>query len=151
MHKRLIPLMLAYVGGEEPIDGRTRLQKMVFVVQQELMESGELSEHQRYEFFPYDYGPFSKELAESIDQMIEEGLIDEDEVQYDHDGNVKYLYELQPAGQELVEQELGGAGVQDIARKSRDIKQRFNEELSLPEVIDNVYTEYPGYAENSVY
>ncbi len=151
MHERLIPLILAYVGDEEPIDGRTRLQKMVFVVQQELAESGELNEHQRYEFFPYDYGPFSKELAESIDHMIEEGLIDEDEVEYDDDGNVKYFYELQPDGQELVEQELGSPEIQNIVRKAGDIKRRFNEDLSLPEVIDDVYAEYPEYAENSVY
>lgn len=151
MHKRLIPLLLSYVGDEEPIDGRTRLQKMVFVIQQELTESGELDERQIYEFFAYDYGPFSKELAESIDRMIEDGLLDEDEVEYDEDGNVKYLYELQPEGQELVEQELDGAEIQNIVRKARGIKQRFNEDLSLPEVIDNVYAEYPEYAENSVY
>jgi len=151
MHKRLIPLILAYVGDEEPIDGRTRLQKMVFVVQQKLAESGELNDHQRYEFFPYDYGPFSKELAESIDHMIEEGLIDEDEVEYDEDGSVKYFYELRPDGQELVEQELGKTEIQTIVRDARSIKQKFNEDLSLPEVIDDVYSEYPEYAENSVY
>jgi hypothetical protein len=51
----------------------------------------------------------------------------------------------------LVEQELGEAEIQNIIRKARDIKRKFNEDLSLPEVIDNVYSEYPEYAENSVY
>ena len=151
MHKRLIPLALAYVGDEEPIDGRTRLQKMVFVVQQELAESGDLRRDQMYDFFAYDYGPFSKELAEAIDEMIAAGLLNEDEVAYDDDGNIKYLYELNPEGRRLIEQELSAAGVQSLFEKARRIKHRFNHELSLPQVIDEVYAEYPEYTENSIY
>ncbi|RDZ53390.1 hypothetical protein C5B91_20935 [Haloferax sp. Atlit-10N] len=151
MHKRLIPLTLAFVGDENPIDGRTRLQKMVFVVQQELVNSGHLNENQLYEFFAYDYGPFSKELAEDIDQMIEARLLDEEEVEYDDDGNIKYLYNLEPDGRELVEQELTAKDVEKVVEKATQIKERFNGDLSLPEVIDEVYAEYPEYAENSVY
>jgi uncharacterized protein YwgA len=151
MHKRLLPLALAYAGDKTPIDGRTRLQKMVFVMQQELGESDQLREDQGYEFFAYDYGPFSKELAEAIDQMIEAGLLSEEEVEYDDEGNVKYLYELRPEGQDIVEKELGQESVRDVFKQAQRIKQRFNDELSLPEVIDEVYAEYPEYAENSVY
>lgn len=151
MHKRFIPLALAYVGEGKPIDGRTRLQKMVFVLQQKLEESDELREDQRYEFFAYDYGPFSKELAEAVDDLIQAGLLEEDDVEYDDEGNVKYLYELQPEGRETVEDELESEDVQRLFEEARHVKQRFNEDLSLPEVIDEVYAEYPEYAENSVY
>lgn len=156
MHKRLIPLVLAYTRDGEPIDGRTRLQKMVFVIQQELTSTGTLPDEQRYEFFPYDYGPFSKELAETVDAMIEAGLLAENEVEYDEEGNVKYLYELKPSGRALVEDELTAANAsmmdaRELVEKVEEIKRRFNEELSLPEVIDEVYAEYPEYAENSVY
>lgn len=151
MHKRFIPLALTYLDEEEPIEGRTRLQKMVFVVQQELMESGHLREDQLYEFFAYDYGPFSKELAESVDQMIEDGLLDEKEVVYDDEGNVKYIYEIEPDGREVVKKESSLDDIDTIVQKARQIKQRFNDNLSLPEVIDEVYAEYPEYAEESVY
>lgn len=151
MHKRFIPLALAWVDDEEPIDGRTRLQKMVFVVQQELIESDVFREDQLYDFFAYDYGPFSKELAEDIDRMIENGLLEEDEVEYDDEGNVKYLYNLESDGREAVESETSSKDIRDIVETVRRIKHRFNDELSLPEVIDEVYEEYPEYAENSVY
>lgn len=151
MHKRLIPLALAWVGDEEPIDGRTRLQKMVFVMQQELVESGALRGDQLYEFFAYDYGPFSKELAEDIDRMMEDGLIDETDVEYDDDGNLKYIYTLESLGRSVLEKEIGTKGANEVIEKARRIKQRYNEELSLPEVIDEVYSEYPEFAENSVY
>jgi uncharacterized protein YwgA len=151
MHKRLIPLALAYVRDEEPIEGRTRLQKMVFVIQQELVEEGLFTEDELYEFFAYDYGPFSKELAEAIDRMIEAGLLDEAEVEYDDEGNLKYLYELRPEGRALTEREMEGEGFARIIEKAEHFKQRYNRELSLPEVIDEVYARYPEYAEESVY
>lgn len=150
MHKRLIPLILAYVGDEDAIDGRTRLQKMVFVIQQELKEGNQLRDDQLYDFFAYDYGPFSKELAEEIDQMIDDDFLDEEEVEYD-EGNVKYFYELKPQGRKLVEQQLTSEDLEQFTERARQIKHRFNDDLSLPEVIDEVYAEYPEYTENSIY
>lgn len=151
MDKRFIPLALAHARDKDRIDGRTRLQKMVFVVQQELKEAGELSEDQLYEFFPYDYGPFSKELAEDIDDMLDEGLLDEDPEKYNDEGDVKYYYDLESDGEELVEQEIADNDLDSILEKSRHIKKQFNEDMDLPEVIDEVYSEYPDYAEESVY
>lgn len=151
MHKRLIPLALAHVGEGEPIEGRTRLQKMVFVIQQKLIESGELREDQLYEFFPYNYGPFSKELAEDIDRMIDDGLLDEDDVEYDEEGNVKYLYTVENTGRELLQSEIGDETANQAVEMARRVKHRFNDQLTLPEVIDEVYEEYPEYAENSIY
>lgn len=149
MHKRLIPLALAEVGNENPIEGRTRLQKMVFVIQQELDDR--LREDQKYEFFPFDYGPFSKELAEDINEMIEAGLIDEDEEVYNDEGDLKYEYTIESQGKSALAQERDSEIAQQVLETARRIKQRFNEDLSLPEVIDEVYSEYPDYAEHSIY
>lgn len=151
MNKRLIPLALARVRDEEPIEGRTRLQKMVFVIQQNLIESGEFHEDQLYEFFPYDYGPFSKELAEDIDSMIEEGLLEENSIEFDEEGNIKYLYSVKEDGERAVERERKEHEYENIFNLAKEVKRRFNENLSLPEVIDEVYEEYPRYAENSVF
>lgn len=151
MHKRLIPLLLAYVNEENPIDGRTRLQKMVFVLQQQLKEAGEYSDSELYSFFAYDYGPFSKELAESIDTMIEQGLLAEHPEEYNEEGDLKYLYELEPEGKELIEQALDQEVLQGILDAAAQLKTRYNEDLTLPEVIDEVYDDYPEFAENSIY
>lgn len=153
MHKRLIPLVVAHARDEAPIDGRTRLHKMVFVVQQELLESGAVQSEHLYEFFPYDYGPFSKELADDIDRMLDDDLLTENEVVYDDEGSVKYFYELDEQGRHVLrqEQEREEIDVEQVIEIARDIKRRFNDELSLPEVIDHVYAEYPEFAEESVY
>jgi uncharacterized protein YwgA len=150
MHKRLIPLALACVGDENPIEGRTRLQKMVFVIQQELSETEGYSEDRFYEYFAYDYGPFSKELAEDIDDMIDAGLLIEDEVEYNDEGDLKYLYRVDDSGREVAEKQRD-EDAQAIIELAKSVKQRYNEQMSLPEVIDEVYEEYPEYAENSVY
>lgn len=151
MHRRLIPLTLAMVDEAEPIEGRTRLQKMVFVLQQKLVESHNVQENQLYDFFAYDYGPFSKELAEEINEMIEENLIEETEIDLEDD-STKYLYEIKSEGLDMAEkgteEEAMAQRVMDLAQ---EIKTRYNNELSLSEVIEEVYSEYPEYAENSVY
>lgn len=151
MHKRLIPLALAFVGDETPIDGRTRLQKMVFVIQQELKKDNELRDDQQYDFFAYDYGPFSKELAVDIDRMIEGGLLDEDEVEYSDEGDIKYTYSLEAQGKTALKQDLGSQQASEVLDVARRIKERYNEELTLPDVIEEVYSEYPEFAEHSVY
>lgn len=78
-------------------------------------------------------------------------MINENDVVYDDEGKIKYLYELKPAGRALVERELDRDGIGNVVETIRRIKRRYHDELSLPEVIDEVYTEYPEYAEDSVY
>jgi uncharacterized protein YwgA len=148
MNRELIPLALARTYGEQPIEGRTRLQKMVFLVQKELEQEGvPLSRDESYKFWPYDYGPFSKELADEIDTLLGEERLEESEESFD-DGKIKYQYQLLEAGG--LE---GGANDRKLAaviEKAEEIKATYNG-MPLPEVIDRVYTRYPKYAENSVY
>jgi len=150
MNKKIIPLALAAMDEKTPIEGRTRLQKMVFMLQQELKESSNISEDQLYEFFAYDYGPFSKELAEEIDDLIEKGLIVEHPDEFDDGEKVKYLYEIKSQGVRAIQNHRGDEHASDVIEAAREMKQRFNE-TPLPDVIDEVYSEYPEYAEESVY
>lgn len=149
MYKRLIPLALAQVGDGSPIKGRTRLQKMVFVIQRELED--QLRDDQKYEFFAYNYGPFSKELAEDIDDMIEADLIEEDPVEYDDEGNLRYEYTIKSDGSSLLDNEGASEMAREVTDLARQIKERYNEDLSLPEVIDEVYAEHPDMAKHSIY
>lgn len=148
MNRKLIPLALARGHGEQPIEGRTRLQKMVFLVQKELENEGiSLDGNESYEFWAYDYGPFSKELADEIDTLLAEKKLDETEKSFD-DGKIKYQYQLLEAGEfnaDGHERKLAA-----VTEKAEEIKATYND-LALPEVIDEVYTRYPEYAKNSVY
>lgn len=59
--------------------------------------------------------------------------------------------EFKPDGRALVERELDRGSLEGVIEAIYRIKGRYNDELSFPEVIDEVYTESPTYAEDSVY
>lgn len=148
MNRELIPLALARAHGEQPIEGRTRLQKMVFLLQKELEEEDiSLSLNESYEFWAYDYGPFSKELADEIDTLLGEERLEETEEPFD-DGKVKYQYQLLESGE--IKQGDHDRKQAAVIKKAEEIKTTYND-MALPEVIDQVYTRYPEYAKNSVY
>lgn len=151
MHRKLLPLALMYANDRQPIEGRTRLQKMVFLLQKELEKSdrkGVMGE--RYEFIPYDYGPFSKELYDDLDELIDDQFVDDEEEEL-QSGKVKYIYEIEEEGQELVNsQSVEWEEVRAVLEFAREIKEEYNEML-LSELIELVYSDYPDYAEKSVY
>ena len=75
-NRRDILLLMLYspgVGDEpnEPIVGRTRLVKMLFLFQKELWSDfrrgTEIAEDDFYRFFPNDYGPFSGQIYDDIE------------------------------------------------------------------------------------
>lgn len=146
----MIPLALLYAGDGEPIEGRTRMQKLVFLMQQYLDERDEYSfTSEEYEFIAYDYGPFSKELYDDLDSLSEQGHIVDSEEEL-RDGKEKYDYEIQPTGVDVIENRKDKEGAQEILQLAEDLKSQYNDVL-LSELIDYVYSQYPKYAENSIY
>lgn len=151
MHRKLLPLALMYANDGEPIEGRTRLQKMVFLLQKELeqREQSRVTEP-AYDFIPYDYGPFSRGLYDDLDAMIDQQFVDDTEEPL-QSGKVKYIYEIENDGQGLIESEAESwEDVKEILQIAREIKREYNDML-LSELIELVYSEYPDYAERSVY
>lgn len=74
-NKKDILLLLLYTPGEtgqvnEPISGKTRLIKMIFLFKKEFLKSfsknKEISEEEFYNFFAWNYGPFSKEVYDDL-------------------------------------------------------------------------------------
>lgn len=142
--------LLDACDGDE-IVGRTRLQKMVFLMEQELDDAiMDSLQSPDYNFIPYDYGPFSKELYDDLDALEEAGLIEVDEEDMP-DGKVKYIYQLTDRGQSWMQHQLDGVNNVNAAHSlAESLKSEYNEVL-LSELIDEVYAEYPKYAENSVW
>lgn len=150
MHRKLLPLALMYAGDGEPIEGRTRLQKLVFLMQKRLEEAGEDPlQTDDYEFIPYDYGPFSKELYDDIDKTIARGMVEGREEDLGED-KVKYDYEIQEDGEQWVRDQLAKEEAQRVLRLAEEIKDEYGD-VYLSDLIDEVYSRYPKYAENSIY
>lgn len=143
MHDReLLPLLLLEAGGERAIKGRTRMQKLVFLLQQQLEDAPGA-----YNYFPYDYGPFSRDLYFDIDELVERDVIEETQTQFGDD-KVVYEYQLGSRAKEYLDRWSEGAK-DELREAASQIKGGYNE-LDLRKLLELVYEEYPEYASRSV-
>ncbi|MEW6276632.1 MAG: hypothetical protein AB1556_16175 [Bacillota bacterium] len=78
-------LLLLYVPGHtggvcEPIHGRTRLMKMVFLFEKELYSKFRydqvIDQNDLPDFEPHHYGPFSKEVFDDLEFLINLGFVE---------------------------------------------------------------------------
>jgi uncharacterized protein YwgA len=147
--RKMLPLALLYADEEHQIDGRTRFQKLIFLMQMEGNLNG-LDPTDTYRFEPYDYGPFSSTLYDDLDSHIERGLIEDSKEELDEEDDiVKYEYQLESDGQEFVEEQVSENEFGRIVQEAERIIEEYGD-IPLPELIDLVYSKYPDYAENSV-
>lgn len=76
-------LMLLYAptegGAQPPIQGRTRLMKMVFLFEKELLDDfrkdRDFDEIALPEFFAWHYGPFSARLLDDLEFLVNRGFV----------------------------------------------------------------------------
>lgn len=85
-NRKDILLLLLYSPGKtdrvnEPIIGRTRIVKMIFLFKEEAFEifkkGIDINEENFYIFFPWDFGPFSKEVYDDLTFFIYRKFIDQ--------------------------------------------------------------------------
>jgi hypothetical protein len=83
-NRRDILLLLLYAPGKsgainEPIIGRTRLVKMLFLFKQEAMKhfraGSEITDDNFYQFFAWDFGPFSTQVYDDLTFFILRGFV----------------------------------------------------------------------------
>ncbi len=84
-NRKDILLLLLFSPGSsgqinEPITGRTRLVKMLFLFRKEIWKQFKgnipLTEDNLYEFFPWNFGPFSSQIYDDITFFILRGFIE---------------------------------------------------------------------------
>jgi uncharacterized protein YwgA len=85
-NRKDVLLLLLYSPGKgksvnEPIVGRTRLVKMLFLFKMEAMahfrKGTEINDENFYEFFPWNFGPFSSQVYDDLTFFILRGFIEE--------------------------------------------------------------------------
>lgn len=140
--RQLIPLLMLEVGDQRRIDGRTRFQKLVFLLQKNAEELPA-----EYEFEAYDYGPFSKDLYDDLDVLAEQHLISVS-TERTNAGEEKYVYELTHIGQRKLDEEFGDNRPSFV----ETVEALHDEFYTMPvkALIDFVYAEWPEMAKNSV-
>ena len=142
-----LPLLLTFANDGEPIEGRTRFQKMIFL----LLERAKFFTN-RYDFAPHDYGPYSQELQSDIDYLIKEGYVIE-ERKTREEGKIKYAYSITKNGTAfanriLSNEQLNKFQFSKILELSNEVKDKINhKDLFL--LLSEIYDKYPEYAKHS--
>ncbi len=95
-------ILLLHNSKEHRIKGRTRFQKIVY-----LLKNQEINF--QYEFRPYLYGPYSVNLKKDIRMLTKLGLLEEESQEIEFDGVVydRYVYSLTEEGRQVAETEAG--------------------------------------------
>lgn len=130
----LIPLLLSEALGR--INGKTRFQKLVFLVQKDASNSNVEASTFSYEL--YHYGPFSLEFSATLENLKETGLIDE-ATEMTPSGYTRYLYSITEKGRKLLEdakdKKLLSKKLERIVRK---VASEFGD-LELAELVKEAY------------
>lgn len=128
--KRYVVLKL--VNELDGVDGRTKFQKLIFIGQKEL------GLPEAFKFSGYYYGPYSKDLTETIEALIKIGLLNE-EVKV-KDEYIEYIYTITEEGKGALkglEREIREKLPKTVISHLRDFKK-----MSRSEVIGYVYGKY---------
>jgi uncharacterized protein YwgA len=138
--RRYLPLLLASnrfapSTEQEPLD-RLRLQKGVFLLEMRGPEGW----RGRYEYLPWDWGPFSRDLAVEVNDLVRHGLIEEKPVQRRRHPR----YRTTTAGEEKLDHLVSALAnhEKEYVRKVR----AYVTSRSFSQLLREVYNTYPEYA-----
>ena len=174
--KDLLLLLLYMAGGSErscePIRGRTRLMKLLFLLDKQQDIPKALGIRNWYDFEPYDFGPFTHEVFNDVEFLRNVGLIqgttegaqsvaeskeaqrvaEEAEGDYPTDFGGMELpeeeFRLSAKGEAFVERKLL-AYLPQGARDDIGTLKRREGSLSLSSLLRYVYRRFPDWATNS--
>ena len=122
--------------------GRTKLQKIVFLIQDKLATILD------YKFQKGYYGPYSYKLRSIVDELVALGFLDEN-VETTASGNDMVCYQITDSGQALLRHWLSQNILpQRAQRRINDVYDKYGR-LPLPLLIRRVYKEYPEWTEKS--
>jgi len=135
-------LLLGFKGeAESPALDPVRVQKGMFLLAQE----GDLPTRERYDFEPYNWGPYSRQVRRDLDRLVADGYVQTRDVP----GYSWKRYGLTAAGVDYARSLLEVAP-KEAAHKVAEIKRRVTG-VSFNRLLADVYAGYPDYAVNSLF
>jgi uncharacterized protein YwgA len=137
----LIPLYLISLAGKQ-FKGRTRLQKLVFLVQKKV--GGAID----YEFAPAGWGPLSFRLYNITKRLRSLGMIDEN-VKRTPSGNVVVCFSITSEGKAFLDLAMRRQVVpKHIKREIEDVNQEYGG-LPIIRLLREVHEKYPEFVDES--
>jgi DNA-binding PadR family transcriptional regulator len=132
-------LFIGLSGGPHEVD-QIRVMKGMFLFTRE----GPPLVHDLYNFVPYSYGPFDKELYGDLDRLVIDGLVAAEPVF----GTNRRVYRPTERGRAVVAKLLEAAPADAVASLRR-IKTEVTSKSFLS-LLRDVYSRYPEFAVKSV-
>jgi len=172
-------LLLLNAYNATPIEGKTRLQKTVFLFEKEVLKKYKLNKiNFGFEFVPYDYGPFSKKLMDFVELFknlnlieIKKGQADEEnedeeifindllEVEVedaewlenfeDIEAVVQPIYKITEKGINYLNKKNIWTNLKEEQQNAIENLKKFCVETPLKIILKYIYTKYPDSAKNS--
>jgi len=147
IHRGIFLLSLLSANNSEPIKGRTKLEKLLFLIRNEILANTHY-EKGYYVFEPYKFGPFTADIFDDVILMEDLGYITK------QDGREDIIYRITEKGEQKLHQiyqklpkDIHDQLV-DINKKIEKLKKEKNK-LSLSTLLSYVYQRYPLYTINS--
>lgn len=158
----MVLLLLAAPTQVDQADGRingiTRLEKLLFLADQE--EEAQAGVQDPFKFEAYHYGPYSKAVYEAVELLEQAGLLKEEralggepfdemeelETDVTDESPVERRFILTAEGQAVANLLASRHG--DTSKALGRIKDRYAK-MPLRQLIRYVYTRYPAFAEKS--
>jgi len=168
-------MWLLYLRGpkgrkNEPIRGRTRIIKMLFIFREELWSAfkkdKQVSNNAIPEFVAHHFGPYSQQIFEDLDFLIEFGFVQKRSLDTPSNSNESFWddladveednltrselmeYALTPIGIEFIESGEAGSLSENQKKIIEEFKNRCLS-ISLKDLVRYVYQKYPKYTKNS--
>jgi uncharacterized protein YwgA len=126
--------------NQRRIVGKTRLQKLVFLVSQKIFSSNP------FEYEPYKFGPYSIKLLAAMDELLELGYIREQIIELTETQHL-YEFELTDDGLLYAEDLINDIPLKKLNEAEELIHQHGYKELDS--LLHTVYADFPDYTENS--
>jgi len=141
--------MLLYAPGQtrkknEPVVGRTRLQKELFLAQKALIDK---KIRRLYEFMPYYYGPFSRQLYVDLSWLQTEAVVEERTFIEDDKGMYREFL-LTAKGVAETEALVTQDDMREIYEVVKSVKQQYND-MPLASLVDYTHKTWPDYVISS--
>ena len=124
-------ILLAHANSAEPVNGHTKLQKIMFVISDMLGKADE------YNFESDNYGPYSETVTEEAHGLVDVGVL--------YGGNKISLTDIGCRLAEKIARTKDERVVKAIARH----KEMFND-MTTKELLSYVYATYPAMTTRSL-
>lgn len=141
--KKAIPVAILKHTPEKTLHALTRLQNLVFIIQTgDLIGEQPLSEEQSFTFVPHNYGPYSEELMDWMEQLDRNNMITM-ETNISPAGNTIHVYHWTDSASEIIDNSAFQPGT-DMEER---VEKALNQYGSTPilELLDEVNMNHPDY------